>query len=531
MPSLIVLLSGSICTGKSTLAERLVRDYGFYRFSTRELLRARKDATPERRALQDLGDELDSKTRGAWVRDDLAKPFRELPDDAAIVVDSLRLKAQIERFRESYRPIVVHVHLDCDERELAHRYMRRPKKMKELSSFAEVRKNKTEAAVPDLKNEADIAIRTDYSREGDVLIRVACYLGLHGREHLPNVDVIVGGQYGSEGKGQIAAYIAPEYQLLVRVGGPNAGHKVFEDDEPYTFHQLPSGTRCSDGNLLIGPGAAISLTVILREIQQCKIDRDRLAIDPRAIIITKSDANSERRGLRNSIGSTAQGAGRAAIRRIERSRDTLFADGVRALKPFIRPAIDVLEKARIARNRILLEGTQGTGLSIFHGGYPFVTSRDTTIAGCVSEAGIAPRSVRRGIIVCRTFPIRVQSPTRGTSGPMGQEISLAELARRSGISLSELRRTERTSTTNRKRRIAEFDWQQLRRSTQLNAPTDVAITFADYIDRENRNARRFDQLTSDTVSFIQDVEKVANAPVSLVSVGFNHRAVLDRRSW
>jgi adenylosuccinate synthase len=533
MPRLIILLSGRICTGKTTLAERLVNQYGFRCFSTRELLGARlKSGQEDRRVLQRFGEELDSKTHGAWLRDDLAESIRELPDDAAVVIDSVRVRDQIERFRESYRPLVVHVHLDCDNRVLAQRYKRkRKRRIKELRSFAETAENRTEAAVPELEREADISIRTDYSRADDVMIRVACLLGLHGREHFQYVDVIIGGQFGSEGKGQIAAYLAPEYDLLVRVGGPNAGHKVYEDAAPYTFHQLPSGTRCSNARLLIGAGAALRTDVLLREIQDSKVDPDRLAIDPHAIIITAEDARWEKKGLRRTIGSTAQGTGRAAIRRILRGADTLFAKDVRELKPFIRPAVDVLEEARMKKEKVMLEGTQGTGLSLFHGHYPFVTSRDTTVAGCISESGIPPRAVRRVIMVCRTFPIRVQSPTGGTSGPMTQEISLSELARRSGIAVAELRKTERTSTTNRRRRIAEFDWQQLRRSAQLNAPTDIAITFADYIAKENRAAHRFDQLTPPTLLFMSEVEQVACAHVSLVSVGFNHRAVLDRRSW
>ncbi len=114
---------------------------------------------------------------------------------------------------------------------------------------------------------------------------------------------------------------------------------------------------------------------------------------------------------------------------------------------------------------------------------------------------------------------------------MPTEITLREVARRSGLKLGELQKTERTSTTNRARRIAEFGWQQLRRSAALNAPTDVALTFADYLSLDNRKGRRFDQLTAETRMFIQEVQRVANAPVSLVSVGFDHRAVIDRRSW
>jgi adenylosuccinate synthase len=533
MPKLIVLLSGRICTGKSTLAEALKKGFGFETVSTREFLRAREqDLKPERGEMQNYGEWLDGKTRGAWVRDDLAIAIENLPADAMLVVDSIRAKCQIDRLRESYRPIVVHVHLDCSHAVLERRYKKRKSKnLKEFASFAETMVNKTEAAVPELKNDADICIRTDYSAPYDVVTRVACHLGLRGREYSPHVDVIVGGQYGSEGKGQIAAFLAPEYDLLVRVGGPNAGHKVFEDDEPYTFHQLPSGTRCSEANLLIGPGAAIRLDVLLTEIAQCKVDCERLAIDPQAIIINKKDMEWEAKRLKGTISSTAQGTGHAMMRRIERRDGTLFAEGVRQLRPFIRPALAVLEEARVRGRRVLLEGTQGTGLSIYHGHYPYVTSRDTTVAGCLSEAGIPPRCVRKVVMVCRTYPIRVQSPTGGTSGYMSQEISLPEIARRSRVPLAELRRTERTSTTNRKRRIAEFDWEQFRRSASLNAPTDIALTFADYLDVTNREARRFDQLTQPTLLFIHEAERVAGAPISLVSVGFNHRAVLDHRYW
>jgi adenylosuccinate synthase len=134
-------------------------------------------------------------------------------------------------------------------------------------------------------------------------------------------------------------------------------------------------------------------------------------------------------------------------------------------------------------------------------------------------------------MVCRTFPIRVESPKGGDSGPLPQEISYAELSRRSGINVEKLRKHEHTSTTNKQRRISEFGWELLRRSAALNGPTDIAITFADYVDPRNHDVRRFDQLTAETQMFIEEVERVANAPVSLVSVGFSHRAVLDRRSW
>lgn len=114
---------------------------------------------------------------------------------------------------------------------------------------------------------------------------------------------------------------------------------------------------------------------------------------------------------------------------------------------------------------------------------------------------------------------------------MSQEISLKEIARRSGLSLSQLQATEKTTTTGRKRRISEFDWALLQKAAFLNAPTDIALTFVDYLDSHNADARRFEQLTPDTLRFIQEVERVAGAPVSLISTRFRHRSIIDRRSW
>ena len=179
----------------------------------------------------------------------------------------------------------------------------------------------------------------------------------------------------------------------------------------------------------------------------------------------------------------------------------------------------------------MLEGTQGTGLSLYHGDYPYVTSRDTTVAGCLAEAGIAPNRVRRVVMVCRTYPIRVESPADGTSGPMSQEITWTQVGRRSGKDPKKLRRAEMTSTTQRQRRVGEFDWDLLRRAALLNGPTDVALTFTDYLSKENADAKRFEQLDPETINFIQEVERVAAAPVSLVATGFNPRSVIDRRSW
>lgn len=190
-----------------------------------------------------------------------------------------------------------------------------------------------------------------------------------------------------------------------------------------------------------------------------------------------------------------------------------------------------MEDAFARDRRVFLEGTQGTALSLHHGFYPHVTSRDTTVSGCLAEAGIAPSRVRRIIMTCRTYPIRLQNPKGGSSGKIGRELSWKEISRRCGIPLTELRRAEKTSTTGRKRRVAEFDWALLRMASSLNGPTDIALTFTDYLSIKNRQARRFEQLQPETIRFIQEIERVAGAPVSLIATRFHFRSVIDRRAW
>src|ERR1700721_2815024 len=104
-------------------------------------------------------------------------------------------------------------------------------------------------------------------------------------------------------------------------------------------------------------------------------------------------------GLQQRISSTGQGVGAATARRIlNRGKSVRLAKDVRELKPFVRDTWELLEQTYKCGGRVLVEGTQGTGLSIFHGSYPYVTSRDTTVAGCLSEAGISPSRGRKTLI-------------------------------------------------------------------------------------------------------------------------------------
>ncbi len=530
------MLSGPVASGKTTLARNLADRFGMNVLRTRDWLKTELENRGRggRADLQREGERLDQETNGTWILKCLARDLRANGTTESVAVDSVRIEKQIHVIRDAYGTAVTHIHMTAPVPVLSQRYEKRQQESTDPDSmtYEDVRRNKTEFLVDELQDVADVVVDSDRCTQEGVLVRVASRLGLYGLASSGYVDVIVGGQYGSEGKGQIAAFLSGEYDLLVRVGGPNAGHTVFELPKPYTHHQLPSGTRRNENaKLLIGPGAVLDVDKLLVEIADCKVDVGRLGIDGAAMIISNEDIRSET-GLVAGIGSTGQGAGAALSRRIlSRDPETKLARAIPELAPFRCSALEVIRETLAKNGRICLEGTQGTGLSLYHGHYPYVTSRDTTVSGCLAEAGIPPGKVRRVVMVCRTYPIRVQNPESSTSGPMSQEISLKVIAERSGIELEELESTERTSTTDRERRIGEFDWELLRNASLLNRPTDIALTFADYLTIENRAANRFEQLHPDTINLIEEIERVSEARVSLVGTGFNHRSIIDRRSW
>ncbi len=152
---------------------------------------------------------------------------------------------------------------------------------------------------------ADIVVSPDRCGEEAVLVRAAALLNLYPRSNDASVDVLIGGQFGSEGKGNIVGHIAPEYDLLVRVGGPNAGHQVYAEPKPEKYYHLPSGTRrAPNAKLLLGPGAVIYPQKLLEEIAEHTIDAERLTVEPRAMIITDAAREEEEKQFGN-ISSTA----------------------------------------------------------------------------------------------------------------------------------------------------------------------------------------------------------------------------------
>ena len=538
-PFRIVLVSGPICSGKSALSSQLKDNHQATIVRTKDFILKRKPRTkPHRHAMQLAGQQLDKIDGGAWVCEELQEEIDRLTSSGQTpvglyVVDSVRIRGQIDAIRQAYGSEVFHVHLTANSDELQERFEERKGDGDSGMDYSDLKKNQTEKQVDKLAEVADIVVATDKCSEGAVLVRATALLNLYPRSSDALVDVIIGGQYGSEGKGNIVGHLASEYDLLVRVGGPNAGHQVYNEPQPEKYYHLPSGTvRAPNALLLLGPGAVINPTKLLEEVAEHQITHKRLIIDPQAVIIRKDDI-SEEKELFENISSTAQGVGIASARKIigrsnyKSKKDLFLAKDCDELKLYIDNTRKVIADALVKGKHILLEGTQGTSLSLHHGQYPHVTSRDTTVAGCLSDAGIAPSHVRKVILVCRTYPIRVGGP----SGDMKYEVTLQDIHTRSNILLEELERTETTTTTNRRRRIAEFDWEQFRDSVQLNGPTDIALTFVDYLGIKNRSAFRFEQLNEETIRFVEELERVSGRPVSLLSTDFNWRNIIDRRTW
>ncbi len=318
--------------------------------------------------------------------------------------------------------------------------------------------------------------------------------------------VVVGGQYGSEGKGKVSAFITKQEKIdiCIRCGGPNSGHSfVDEDGKTVVLRQLPTGFVNPRTRLLIPAGALIDPAVVKQEIESFRLPSERVGIDSKCFIIEENDRERERAlGLRERLSSTLCGVGAAQSRRVLRGEDARLAKDVTAEYPWMsRYLTDVSDEVNTALDRekkVLIEGTQGFGLSLYHSDhYPKTTSRDTTAAGFLSEVGVSPRLVTEIILVFRTFPIRVAGDQ---AGPMKEEITWEQLQQESGYPHPI---EERTSVTNRVRRIARFDWDLAEGAMTANRPTHIALNGLDYLEYGNRKVKDAADLSPRAVVFLR----------------------------
>ncbi|MBS1792445.1 MAG: adenylosuccinate synthase [Acidobacteria bacterium] len=337
------------------------------------------------------------------------------------------------------------------------------------------------------------------------------------------IIVIIGAQWGDEGKGKVVDLLADRFDVVARYqGGHNAGHSVYVGDRAFVLRLLPSGIIHADKTCVLGNGMVIDPKAFFEEVDQMTsqgiaITPERLKVSSRAHLIMPYhralDHTSEERLGNEKIGTTLRGigpayedkAGRRGIRvadalvpellrlRIERNleeanriivlygRPPLRADEifdeisllVERLRPFVAETSHFLAESKKQNKKILLEGAQATLLDVDHGTYPYVTSSNPTAGGAAVGAGIPPHHITGVLGIVRTYATRVGEgpfPTEMT----GAEEETANLIRQRG--------NEYGSVTKRPRRCGWFDAVATRYAAELNGFDSVALTKLDVLD-------------------------------------------------
>jgi adenylosuccinate synthase len=333
------------------------------------------------------------------------------------------------------------------------------------------------------------------------------------------IDVILGLQWGDEGKGKIVDFLAEGYDIVARFqGGPNAGHTLKFDGKKYVLHTVPSGIFRPSIINLVGNGVVLDPVVFERELQSLEQSgvefRSRLLLSRKAHLILPThrwlDAASEAHKGLSKIGSTLKGIGPTYMDKTGRNGLRIgdafavdFKNRYNALKSKhlellkIYPAIDFdiesaekawfesldtlrslpivdgeyyINDALAAGKRILAEGAQGSMLDVDFGTYPFVTSSNTITAGVCTGLGVAPQRIGKVIGVTKAYCTRVG----GGPFPTELEDETGERLRKEGAEFG--------STTGRPRRCGWIDLPQLRYTIMLNGVTDICMTKIDVLN-------------------------------------------------
>ncbi|MEO3993054.1 MAG: adenylosuccinate synthetase [Desulfurococcaceae archaeon TW002] len=330
------------------------------------------------------------------------------------------------------------------------------------------------------------------------------------------LSVVVGGFFGDEGKGKVVAYLAlnDEISAAVRVGSVNAGHTVFWGGKEFKLRIIPSAFVNGSCKLYIAAGSLVRLDVFFREVTTLGV-AGRVFVDKNAGIIEDKHVETEARDeyLRNSIGSTLQGVGAAMVDRV--MRKLKLAQDFPELRTYLVDLVDEIWRIIDSGDNILIEGTQGTYLSLYHGTYPYVTSRDTTASGILSEVGLGPKYVDEVIIVFKSYVTRVGG------GPLPGELSIDEVINRGWI--------EKASVTGRIRRAAPFDYYLAKRAVMLNSATQVALTCLDKTFPTSARVKEWGKLPPEARKWVEDLEDLLRTPVTLIGTGDDVTHMIDRR--
>jgi len=326
--------------------------------------------------------------------------------------------------------------------------------------------------------------------------------------------VIVGGFFGDEGKGKIVSYLAlkDNPSIVVRGGaGPNAGHTIADGDKVYKVRMLPSGFLNKSSKVMIGPGVVINPTILLKEINDFGVS-DRAFVDQRCGIIEETHVERDS-VLKTTIGSTGSGTGPANADRAMRTLK--LAKDIDSLSSYLKDVPTAVNQALDENKGVLVEGTQGTYLSLWHGTYPYVTSKDVTASGICSDIGLGPKRVDEVMVVFKSYVTRVGE------GPLENELASDTISKKGW--------SEWGTVTGRQRRAAEFSFSLAKKAIMLNSATQIAITKLDVLFPSCAHKTSYASLDGEAKSFIKNIEDKLGVPVTLIGTGPAINDIIDKR--
>lgn len=338
-----------------------------------------------------------------------------------------------------------------------------------------------------------------------------------------SLTIVVGGQYGGEGKGLITAHLVSrgDADILIKTGGPNSAHSFGNGNSMFRVRMVPSGANLGASTIVFPAGCLIHVDTLLNELVALGY-RGRILVDPNAGIIDSGTLAAHRADpFYDGVGSTMTGTGHATSRRALR-RLTLARDEPRLVRYLHDTKLFVSEALRQGQ-RVVAEGAQAYGLSNYHGEYPYVSSRDTTTGEVLAQVGLGPQFLDTVILVIKCFPTRNQ----GGAGALPHELPPEFVA--SHATVFDEAGGGSYNTPDRTRRVALFDSEIVKRACIANTPHAIALTGVDRLSALLYEPLVRTHYGKTTAKFVKFVERSCGCKVTMMSSGPHVTDVAARR--
>jgi len=375
-----------------------------------------------------------------------------------------------------------------------------------------------------------------------------------------NVCAIIDGQAGSCGKGKAIGQYALEKNVGVAIANcmPNAGHTFSSNSKKRVFRNIPVSSVNPKTKLFIGAGSIIDMNVLEKEYEDNKdiLEGREIIVHPMVPIIEKRHIDREKQELRT--GSTFKGGGACLAEKVMRSPELKFFKEYKNIKAdpdYHKKLIDSIRKAK----HVLIEGSQGCDLDLNHSGhYPYVTSRQISVAQMCADSGISPMRLKEIIMVIRPFPIRISNTTNiGKtiySGDYGysKELTWDQISIGAFLDIyptmvdekmiKEWKNlvknyTEYTTVTKQKRRVFELDINLLKKNTTINTPTSIYLNFFQHLGSQYENVSGkynghgkiyIDKYQREYLSWL---ERELDVPITMLGTGADLKDYINRTPY